>query len=173
MKNRIRYRSRSGVLGVLLCVGLGALAAPPVDLAGDASKTSLPRARALTPEDLVYTENVKSDETQLAKEAGKVLFQVAGRSSPGRKGRVLHIFRPEDLVKIMRPSKDGHWLAVETIHPVKNGLKVKAWLPKNAVKPPEPGIEKSSGDEAPNDQGNSAMPQATSGDAPTESLPGF
>lgn len=167
MRNMIRSRLSSLVLGILSGMSLPVHAAPPVDLAGEASKTSLPRARALTPEDLVYTENVKSDETQLAKEAGKVLFQVVGRSSPGRQGRGLHTFRPEDLVKILRPSKDGRWLAVETIHPVKNGRKVKAWLPKNAVKPPEPVVEK------PNEEEKPVTPPATSGDTSAESLPGF
>ena len=55
-------------LGVF--VAIVTKAAPPVDLAGESSTTSLPRERPLTPDDLVYTENVKTDEVDLVREAG-------------------------------------------------------------------------------------------------------
>lgn len=112
-------------------------ASPPVDLAGE-RENKLPRERPLTQDDLVYTDNIKSDETQLLKESGSILFQVTGRKRPVRSGAPVHDFHPGDLVRKMRVSKDQKWVGVETVHGVKGRGRVRAWLPATAVKWPDP-----------------------------------
>lgn len=126
---------RLGILVFLFTAS--AFAAPLVDLAGGDEK-ALPRERPLNQEDLVYTDNIKSDDS-LLKDAARVLFAVPGRAKPQRNGKVIHKFRANDLVRILRDSRDKRWVGVETLLGVgSKGKKVRAWVPKNSVKPPPP-----------------------------------
>ncbi len=122
--------------GLLFTLASSAWASPPVDLAGE-RENKLPRERPLTQDDLVYTDNIKSDETQLQKESGAILFEVTGRKRPVRSGAPVHDFHPGDLVRKLRVSKDQKWFGVETVHGVKGRGRVRAWLPATAVKWPE------------------------------------
>lgn len=146
-------------------VATAAWASPPVDLAGE-RENKLPRERPLTQDDLVYTDNIKSDETQLQKESGSILFQVTGRKRPVRSGAPVHDFHPGDLVRKMRLSKDQKWVGVETVHGVKGRGRVRAWIPASSVKWPdpkaaEPGAKEAGGGAATDASGGAPAPEGT------------
>lgn len=111
-------------------------AAPPVDLAGDVN-TPAARPKTITQDDLVYTDNLKPDETP-GEGTARVTIAVVGRSLPGRAGKPLHAFQPKDLVKILKESSDHRWYAIETVHVVGSAGKKRGWVPKNSVRLPPP-----------------------------------
>ena len=130
----------SKVRSSLLVLSLGAqgfaVGAPPLNLAGQNSAPAK-RGRPISEDDLVYMDNLKSEES-LLKDAGRIRFAIVGRSLPSRKGRDLHHFNAGDVVTVLKDSSDGRWVSVETINPIARRAKKKAWVPKNAVERSEP-----------------------------------
>ncbi|MBS1985454.1 MAG: hypothetical protein JST16_14910, partial [Bdellovibrionales bacterium] len=125
-----------GGLALMVTLSSMSFAAPPVEVVSPGFETKSGEKR-LSEDDLVYTDNIKSDE-QLLKDSGRIVFDVTGRSLPKRDGKALYSFHEGDLVKVLKTSADGRWVGVETIMAVRGKGKRKAWIPKNAIKLPEP-----------------------------------
>jgi len=111
-------------------------AGPPVDLTNpDALEPRKPLRPRLNESDIVYVDN--SRRTNEEDSFTRVLFDVPGRSAPGRGGKVLFKMRMGDAVKTLKLSKDSRWWAVQDVRTSR-----RAWVPRNAVRERETGKEK-------------------------------
>ena len=116
---------------VSLLASVVSWAAPPDDLVLQKdSNAQRQKERGLTEDDLVYTD-IAEPLPDARKELGTCLGNVAGRSLPTRDGKSLFRMSKGEKVKVLRPSKDGHWLAVYSLRERR-----KAWVPLPSIELP-------------------------------------
>ena len=118
------------------------LAAPPIDLTVVGSKDGEPEKklksiRSIKQSDLIFTEDHNQFNVKVPKDAGRMLYDVRGRSLPNRSGRVLFTLNEGDFVKHMKDSKDGKWLMLQTLETQAR----RAWVPIASVKLATPKTE--------------------------------
>jgi len=108
------------------CSGNG-FSAPPTDLTESTDPNHIQRPKALTEDDLVYTDNT-APLPDITKDMAVLNMAVVARSLPGRLGKPLFKLNPSDRVKILRKSKDSRWYAIESLK-----MRRKGWVPINSL----------------------------------------
>ena len=125
--------------GMLFVVIGSAMAAPPVNLSDVGGKEEealkkIKSIRNLKQGDLTFTEDHNQFNIKIPKEAGRIVFEVRGRSLPNRSGKILFTLNEGEYVKRMKNSKDKKWFMVQTFEKAPR----RAWVPMAAVKMPTP-----------------------------------
>ncbi len=119
-------------LGVFLLMGANvALAAPPEDLIQNPHvdpQLKLP----LSENDLVFVDP-GDGRAAPGSESSLVTHNVIGRSLPDRMAQALFKMKKGEYVQILKPSKDGKWLAIYSLK-----VRRRGWVPKGAIEQKAP-----------------------------------
>jgi len=118
-------------LGVGICE---TFAAPPVDITNVEGRGNNKRIfeKPLTEDDITYTDGNK-DSIGPPPNSGKVLFDLRGKSRPQRNGKDLLGLKAGEYVRVLKPSKDRRWYAIQILR----GNRARAWVPRNAIEIPK------------------------------------
>ncbi len=113
-------------------------AAPPINLSdvGEKEQETLKKiqnTKNLKQSDLTYTEDHNQFNLKVSKDAGRISYEVKGRSLPDREGRYLFRLHEGEFVKKIKDSKSGRWVMVQTFEKVSR----RAWVPNAAVRFPQ------------------------------------
>lgn len=163
----VLMKMSSSIYLLLLFVTSSAVSAPPYDLtdfdALDKKKTAS-KPRTVDLKDITFVDDHSDFKDNLNPSTPRTKISIDGRSLPNRKGRPLYRFKRNEPVTILKDSKDGFWVAVES-----TGLKKqKTWLPKSAVIMPEKITDPDNMEspEIPDDTLSSEPSEASSGATP-------
>ena len=86
----------------------------------------------LTENDVTYTES-NNENDRIPQDAAKIKFNLQGKNRPDRSGKNLVQLKKGEYVRILKPSKDKRWAAIQILR----GSRAKAWVPNNALDIPK------------------------------------